>query len=233
MNFIESMATDSFPLLAAFFIGLMTAISPCPLATNITAIAYISKKIEGGKKTLITGFFYTLGRMFIYVSLASLIVYVGLNIQSVALFLQKYGEIILGPFLVIAGILLLNVIKFNLFRGNKKINEIQVRLSEKGYVGAFLLGALFALAFCPLSAVLFFGILIPLALKFSDGILIPSVFAIATGLPVIIFSIILTFSIAKLGQLMNKVQIFEKWMRYTVATLFILIGFYYIFIVWI
>ncbi|AUB61204.1 Cytochrome C biogenesis protein transmembrane region [anaerobic digester metagenome] len=233
MNFVESMATDSFPLLAAFFIGLMTAISPCPLATNITAIAYISKKIEGGKKTLITGFFYTLGRMFIYVSLASLIVYVGLNIQSVALFLQKYGEKILGPFLIIVGILLLNVIKFNFFRGNKKINEIQVRLSEKGYVGAFLLGALFALAFCPLSAVLFFGILIPLAMKFSDGILIPSVFAIATGLPVIIFSIILTFSIGKLGQLMNKVQIFEKWMRYIVATLFILTGFYYIFIVWI
>lgn len=232
MNFFESMATDSFPLLAAFFIGLMTAISPCPLATNITAIAYISKKIEGGKRTLITGFFYTLGRMFIYVSLASLIVYVGLNIQSVALFLQKYGEIILGPFLIIVGILLLNVIEFNLFWGNKKINEIQVRLSEKGYVGAFLLGALFALAFCPLSAVLFFGILIPLALKFSDGILIPSVFAIATGLPVIIFSIILTFSIAKLGQLMNKVQIFEKWMRYVVAILFISIGFYYIFIIW-
>lgn len=233
MSLMESMATGNFPLLAAFFIGLMTAISPCPLATNITAIAYVSKNIEDGKKTLLTGFCYTLGRMFIYVLLASLIVYIGLNIQSVSLFLQKYGEKLLGPLLIVIGILMLNVIKISLFSGNERISKIQLKLSEKGYLGAFLLGILFALAFCPISAVLFFGILIPLALKFSDGILIPAVFAIATGLPVILFSIILTFSISKIGQVMNRVQIFEKWMRYIVAILFISIGIYYIFIIWI
>lgn len=170
--------------------------------------------------------------MFIYVLLASLIVYIGLNIQSAALFLEKYGEKILGPLLIIIGVLMLNVIKVNFLSGNKRIGEFQVKLSEKGYLGAFSLGVLFSLAFCPLSAALFFGILIPIALKFSDGILIPSVFAIATGLPVILFSIILTFSISKLGQIMNKIQIFERSMRYIVAILFISIGFYYILIIW-
>ena len=96
MSFMQSMGTNNFPLIAAFFIGLMTAISPCPLATNITAIAYISKKINNGKHTPITGFVYTLGRIFTYVLLASLIVYIGLNVQTVSLFLQKYGERLIG-----------------------------------------------------------------------------------------------------------------------------------------
>src|SRR4030042_1408778 len=97
MSFMEAMGTNSFPLIAAFFIGLMMAIAPCPLATNITAIAYISKKLDDGKKTLLVGLSYTLGRMFTYMTIASVIVYVGLNTQLISLFLQKYGEMILGP----------------------------------------------------------------------------------------------------------------------------------------
>ena len=222
------MGNNNFPLIAAFFIGLMTALSPCPLATNITAIAYISKKINNGKRTLLTGFFYTLGRMFTYIALASLIVYIGLNVQIISLSLQKYGEKFLGPLLIVIGIFMLGIIKLNFIKSNGKLNGLKERLSEKGYLGSFLLGVIFALAFCPFSAVLFFGILIPLALKFSDGILIPSVFAFATGLPVIIFSFILVYSVSKLSLIMKKVQIFEKWMRYIVATIFIIVGIYYI-----
>jgi cytochrome c biogenesis protein CcdA len=232
MTFMESMSTSSFPLIAAFFIGLMTALSPCPLATNITAIAYISKKIDNGKKTLLTGFIYTLGRMFTYVLLASLIVYVGLNVQTISLFLQKYGEKFLGPLLILIGLVMLNIIKLPSLKSGNKINKIKERLSEKGYFGSFLLGVLFALAFCPFSAVLFFGMLIPLALSFSDGILIPSIFALATGLPVIIFSFILTFSVSKLGKIMGKVQTFEKYMRYIIAVIFFIVGIYYTWRIW-
>ena len=173
MSFMETMSTSSFPLIAAFFIGLMTALSPCPLATNITAIAYISKKIDNGKKTLLTGLVYTFGRMFTYVLLASLIVYVGLNVQTISLFLQKYGEKVLGPLLIFIGLIMLNIIKLPSLESGNRINKLKEKLSEKGYLGTFLLGVLFALAFCPFSAVLFFGMLIPLALTFSDGILIP------------------------------------------------------------
>src|SRR3989339_209242 len=216
MSFMEAMSMNSFPLIAAFFIGLMTALSPCPLATNITAIAYISKKIDNGKKTLITGFVYTLGRMFTYVLLASLIVYVGLNVQTISLFLQKYGEKILGPLLISIGLVMLNIIKLPSLKSENKVNKIKEKLSEKGYLGSFLLGVLFALAFCPFS-----------------GILIPSIFALATGLPVIIFSFILTFSVSKLGKIMNKIQIFERYMRYVIAIIFLIVGVYYTWKIWI
>ena len=140
MSFMESMSMNSFPLIAAFFIGLMTALSPCPLATNITAIAYISKKIDKGKKTILIGFIYTLGRMFTYVLLASLIVYIGLNIQTISLFLQKYGERILGPLLIIIGLIMLNIIRLPSLKSGNKIKKIKEKLSEKGYLGSFLLG---------------------------------------------------------------------------------------------
>jgi cytochrome c biogenesis protein CcdA len=229
---MEAMSMNSFPLVAAFFIGLMTALSPCPLATNITAIAYISKKIGDGKRTLLTGFIYTLGRMFTYVLLASLIVYIGVNVQAISLFLQRYGERILGPLLIVIGLVMLNVIKLPSFKSGEKINNIKEKLSERGYLGSFLLGVLFALAFCPFSAVLFFGMLIPLALKYSDGILIPSIFSLATGLPVIIFAFILTFSVSKLGKVMKGVQNFEKYMRYAIALIFLVVGIYYTWRIW-
>ena len=227
MSFMEAMSMNGFPLVAAFFIGLMTALSPCPLATNITAIAYISKKIDNGKKTLLTGVFYTLGRMFSYVLLASLIVYIGVNVQVISFFLQKYGEKLLGPLLITLGLIMVNVIKLPSLKSGNKINKIKEKLSEKGYLGSFLLGVIFALAFCPFSAVLFFGMLIPLALKYSDAFLIPSVFSFATGLPVIVFSFILTFGVSKLGKILGKVQTFEKYMRYVIAGVFVLVGIYY------
>jgi cytochrome c biogenesis protein CcdA len=232
MSFMQSMGTNSFSLIAAFFIGLMTAISPCPLATNITAIAYISKKINNGKHTLITGFVYTLGRMFTYVLLASLIVYIGVNVQSISLSLQKYGERLIGFLLIFIGLIMLNIIKLNFIKNRGKLDKLKERLSKKGYLGSFLLGAIFALAFCPFSAVLFFGMLIPLALKYSDGILIPSIFAFATGLPVILLSFVLVFSVSKLSNIMKKVELVEKYTRLIVGWIFIIVGAYYIWKIW-
>ena len=227
MAFMEAMGTSDITLLAAFFIGLMTAISPCPLATNITAIAYASKKIDNSKYTIMVGFLYTFGRMLTYVLIASAIVWFGLNTQSIALFLQKYGEKILGPLLLIIGIIMLDVIKINFLKTSDNLNKLKEKLASKGFLGSFLLGVIFALAFCPFSAVLFFGMLIPLAIKVGDGLIIPSVFAFATGLPVIIFSYILVYSVSKLGTIMNKIGTFEKWMRKIVAVVFILAGIYY------
>ncbi|MEM5804788.1 MAG: aromatic aminobenezylarsenical efflux permease ArsG family transporter [Candidatus Aenigmatarchaeota archaeon] len=228
MAFMEAMGASNIAVVAAFFIGLMTAISPCPLATNITAIAYTSKKIDNSRHTISVGFIYTLGRMFTYVGLASLIVYIGIQTQTISLFLQRYGERLLGPFLIIAGILMLDLIKLNIIKGSEKINKLKERLANKGFIGAFLLGVIFALAFCPFSAVLFFGMMIPIAIAAGDGLLIPSVFAFATGLPVIIFSIILVKSVNKLGVITNKVQTLEAWMRKIVGIMFVIIGAYYI-----
>jgi cytochrome c biogenesis protein CcdA len=222
---METMGTSNIPLVAAFFLGLMVAISPCPMATNITAIAYISKKVGDSKHTLLVGILYTLGRMFTYVAISATIVWLGMNLQIISTILQDYGELLIGPLLIIIGILMLDLVKINL-PTSKTLSSLQERLSNKGPLGGFLLGAIFALAFCPFSAMLFFGLLIPLAIKTGDGILVPSVFALATGLPVIIFAYLLSKSVSKLGKRMKQVETFEKWMRKIVAAIFILIGAY-------
>lgn len=227
MAFMEAMGGSSIPLIAAFFIGLMTAISPCPLTTNITAIAYISKKIGNSKRTLLIGLIYTLGRTLAYVAIASTIVWFGLNIQAIALPLQRYGNFLLGPLLLIIGIVLLELVKLDFIKGFSVISKLEEKFSEQGYFGSFLLGVIFALAFCPFSAVLFFGMLIPLALKAGDGIIIPSVFALATGLPVIIFSFIMVQSVTKLAKVMNNIKKVEKWVRIVAGVVFIGAGIYY------
>ncbi len=232
MAFMEAMGTSNIAIVAAFFIGLMTAISPCPLATNITAIAYTSKRIDNSKHTLLVGLLYTLGRMLTYVLLASLIVWFGINTQMISLFLQRYGEKVLGPLLIFVGLVMLDILKINFLKESRKLNNLKEKLANKGFLGSFLLGVIFALAFCPFSAVLFFGMLIPLALKVGDGFLIPSVFAFATGLPVIIFSFVLVYSISKLSTIMNKIQTFEKWTRRIVSLIFIVTGIYYSIIIY-
>lgn len=232
MAFMEVMGTSNIAIVAAFFIGLMMAISPCPMATNITAIAYVSKKIGNGNHVLTTGIAYTIGRMIAYAGIASLIIYVGINVQSVSYALQSYGEKIIGPFLLFSGFVMLDVIRLNFNASNGISRRIKERLGEMGYLGGFGLGVVFALAFCPISAVLFFGMLIPLAIGVGDGLLIPSVFAFATGLPVILFSLILCTGISKLEVAMKKIGEFEKYMRYIVSAIFIIVGTYYMFVAW-
>ena len=236
LQFLGTMGENPVPIVAAFFIGLMTAISPCPLATNITAIAYISKRIDNSRHTLLAGSVYTLGRMVAYIAVASVIVFFGMNIQFIALTLKHYGERLLGPFLLLCGIYLLNIIHFDRLPGGDWFSGftsgISARLADKGYLGAFLLGVIFALSFCPFSAVLFFAMLIPLAIAASDPVIIPAVFALATGLPVIVISYLLVKGVGKCNGIIQKIGAAEVWIRRAVAAVFIVIGVYYIIIVY-
>lgn len=225
---MEQMGSSNIPVVAAFFIGLMTAVSPCPLTTNITAVAYISRKIGNSKNTILVGLLYTLGRMMSYTLLAALIVYVGLNSREISMLFQDYGELILGPILLFAGLVMIEAVKINLPSGGGRFENLKQKIGEKGYLGGFLLGVIFALSFCPFSAVLYFGMLIPLAIKTNDAILIPSAFAFATGLPVILSSILLVKSVSTLGKVMHKTQAIEKLVRKAVAIIFILAGLYFI-----
>jgi cytochrome c biogenesis protein CcdA len=236
MQVMEVMGTSGIPLVAAFFIGLMTAFSPCTLATNITAIAFISKKIDNNRHTLLAGSIYTLGRMVAYIAVASVIVFFGMNIQFIALGLQHYGELLLGPFLIACGIYLLDIIPFGSLPGSCRISSfssgVTANLAERGYLGAFLLGVISAMSFCPFSVVLFFAMLIPLALGAGDPVLIPAVFAIATGLPVIVISYLLVTGVGKCSGIVKKVGEIEPWIRRAVAAVFIVVGLYYIAIVY-
>ncbi|HOB58863.1 MAG TPA: aromatic aminobenezylarsenical efflux permease ArsG family transporter [Methanoregulaceae archaeon] len=232
MGSMEALGTSGIPLVAAFFIGLVMTFSPCPLATNITAIAFISKKIGDSRHTLLVGTLYALGRMVAYIGLTALIVYAGLNIQSISLFLQEYGEKLIGPFLVIMGILMLELVDIPSIGGQGWLQKIELYLGEKGYLGGFLLGIIFALALCPFAAVLFFGMLIPIALKTGDAIFVPAVFGIATALPVIIISLVLVSGVNRVSGMMTAVQKNEKWIKWAVAAVFIIVGVYYIVIVY-
>ena len=228
MDFINSLIDNyNIPILTAFLLGVLTSISPCPLATNITAIAYISKEIKTAKHTLLNGIFYTLGRGASYTILATLI-YFGLSAFQVSSIFQGWGDKILGPVLIIIGLIMFGIIKINFSKGGEKIEKIKMWLSQKGFIGSFLLGMLFALAFCPYSGVLFFGALIPLVLKSAEGLLLPPIFALGTGLPVILFSFIIAFAVQKLGRVFQVMQKIEKVMRYSVAAIFVIAGIYYL-----
>jgi len=218
--------TYNIPILTAFLVGILTSISPCPLATNITAIAFISKEIKTAKHTLLNGLFYTLGRGISYTLLATLM-YLGLSSFQISTIFQGWGNKVLGPILIVIGLIMFDVIKINVNTKNEKLEKLKIWVASKGYLGALLLGMLFALAFCPYSGVLFFGVLTPLILNSSEGLLLPLLFAIGTGLPVIIFSFVIAFSVGKISHAMLIVSKVEKVTRYLVAATFIIVGLYY------
>jgi len=230
MEFINSLIDAyNIPLLTAFLLGILTSISPCPLATNITAIACISKELKTVKNTLLNGLFYTLGRGISYTLLATLI-YFGISSFSISSIFEGWGDKILGPILIIIGLIMFGVIKININVKKGKIEKLKEYLSQKGYVGSIFLGILFALAFCPYSGVLFFGVLIPLVLNSNESLLLPPLFALGTGLPVIIFSFFIAFGMQKIGRAFHIVQKIEKLMRYLVASIFMIAGLYYVYI---
>jgi cytochrome c biogenesis protein CcdA len=228
MDVINSLIdTYNIPVLTAFLIGILTSISPCPLATNITAIAYISKEIKTPKNTLLNGLFYTLGRGISYTLLATLMFF-GLSSFQISRIFQGWGDKVLGPVLIVSGLVMFGIIKINIFNRNKTLEKFKTWVASKGYLGALLLGVLFSLAFCPYSGVLFFGVLTPLVLKSREALLLPPFFALGTGIPVIIFSFLIAFSMKKMSQAFAVVSKVEKVTRFIVASIFILVGIYYL-----
>jgi len=222
-------ANTSVPFVSALVLGLLTAISPCPMATNITAIGFIGKDIENKNRIFYNGLIYTLGRTFAYTALA-IIIFLGADQFKISGAFQQYGGKIIGPMLLIMGIIMLGVINLNFPAFNRITQRFQNR-KKFSYLDVFLLGVIFALAFCPYSGVLYFGMLIPLTVS-TSGLHLPVVFAIATGIPVILFAWLIAFTISGVGTLYKKIKAFEFWFRKAVAVIFIGIGIYYIISVW-
>jgi len=209
----------------AFWLGILTSISPCPLATNITAISFISRRLESQRYVLVAGLIYMLGRTLVYTVLGSLLVTSTQLVPIVAISLQKYMPKIIGPILIVVGIILLGLFTFNIKSGGVTKN-LQDIVEKSGIWGAGILGVVFALSFCPPSAALFFGSLFSIAVKHGSRIIIPSVYGMGTALPVIIFAFIIAFATNQVGKVFNKLSIFEKWARRTTAAVFIVAGIY-------
>lgn len=217
----------NFPLLTAFLLGILTSISPCPLATNIAAVGFLSKDIKTTSNTLFNALFYIIGRGISYTIVASLI-YFGLSSFVVANIFQGWGEKLLAPGLIIMGLFMLGVFKINWLGHSRNWENIKNWLGKKGYLGALGLGMIFALAFCPYSGVIFFGMLMPLILSSSSGLALAPFFAIGTGFPVAILAILMVFSLQKMSRVYNITSQVEKKLRYLVAALFIGVGLYYL-----
>lgn len=229
MEFLQSILDNSpYAFLTAIILGLMTAISPCPLATNITAIGFIGRDIENRKKVFLNGLVYTLGRIIGYTGLA-LILYFGADQMNVSMLFQGWGEKVLGPLLILIGLLMLDAIKLP-FPSLSKLTEKIGGKSSGGYWSSLLLGMVFALAFCPYSGVLFFAMLIPLTIGSASGLYLPVLYAIATALPVIIFAWLLAFAVGRVGNLYKHIKTFEGWFRRIVAVVFIGVGTYYVYL---
>ena len=214
------------PWITAMLLGLMTAISPCPLATNITAIGFISKDLENRNRVFFNGLFYTLGRAVTY-TLIPLIIFLGADQFEFSGFLQRYGEKIIGPLLLLIGIFMLDIIRIN-FPGLGRLSEKMEKRKSWRFIDAALLGMIFALAFCPYSGVLYFGMLVPLTISSASGLYLPVIFAIATGIPVIIIAWVLAYTVSGIGGVYNKIKIIELWFRRVIAIVFIIVGIYYI-----
>jgi len=222
-------SNSSLPFVSALVLGLLTAISPCPMATNITAIGYIGKDLANRNRVFYNGLMYTLGRTVSYTMLA-LILFFGADQLRISGVFQLYGEKIIGPLLIVIGIFMLGIIRLN-FPAFNRLSEKFQHKSRFTYLDVFLLGMIFALAFCPYSGVLYFGMLIPLTIS-TSGLHLPVVFAIATGIPVILFAWVIAYTISGMGNLYKRIKSFEFWFRKVVAVLFIGIGVYYVGTVW-
>jgi len=215
----------AWAVLSALWFGVLTSISPCPLATNITAISFVGRRTGSARGVLLSGLLYTLGRALVYTAIGVLLVTSLLSAPTVSLTLQTWMNKILGPILILVGMVMLGLLRFNL-RGRGMSDGLQQRVERWGLFGALALGCLFALSFCPVSATLFFGSLLPLAVKHQSGVLLPFVYGIGTALPVVIFAFILAFGARWLGKAFERVTQVEKVMRIVTGLVFIGVGTY-------
>jgi len=219
--------TEVFLVFAsALWFGILTSISPCPLASNVAAISFLSKKITHPVLVFISGLAYTLGRMTSYAILGWIIISSFLSVPQVAQFLQKYMGKALGPLLILTGLILLEIITIRL-PGLSLSQKHHNKLAESGAPGAFLLGFIFALAFCPISAALFFGSLIPLAINSKSGIVLPFIYGIGTGLPVLVFAVAIALGVASLSHWFHRMTKIEYYTRKATGAIFIIVGLYY------
>ncbi len=232
MDWLQNLLDNSStPVLTAFLLGLLTAISPCPLATNIAAVGFIGRNIENRKRVFINGLLYTLGRVLSYTLLGVVLIMIlreGSSMFGIQKTIGTWGELLIGPMLLIIGMFMLfgdrlNLPKFG-FNGNAE------GLARKGGVGALLIGVLFALAFCPTSGVFYFGMLIPMSATATAGYLLPAVFAVATAIPVLVVAWILAFSVQQMSSFYGRIKTVQKWLNVIVGILFIVIGIYYCFV---
>jgi len=213
-------------LVTAVWLGILTSVSPCPLATNIAAVSFISRSITKRNTVFLSGVLYTVGRSLTYIVLGILIVKTLIDVPILSDFLQRYVNKILGIVLILVGMVLLDLLRIPLSIPSVS-EDVAQKLAEKGTFGSLPLGMLFALAFCPVSAALFFGGLIPIAIKTRSGIGLPLIYGIGTALPVLLFAFLVAAGTGYINNLYNRITKIEFYTKKATGLIFILVGIYY------
>jgi cytochrome c-type biogenesis protein len=223
------MAEPTTLILGALWLGVLTSISPCPLASNLAAISYVTQAGAKGARTrvVIGGLLYSFGRIIAYVSLAGVLTWSFLSVPDVANFLQVHMNRILGPVLLFTGAVVLGWIRIPSF-GVSGGARLQSFADRGGLFGAGVLGFLFAYAFCPTSAALFFGGLLPLAIDQHSILLIPISYGFGTALPVVVVAGALAFGIRTAGKVFSATQVLERWVRRTTGAILLILGGYFL-----
>jgi cytochrome c biogenesis protein CcdA len=211
---------------SALWLGVMTSVSPCPLATNVAAISFVGRRVGNPRQVLLGGLMYTAGRSLAYGLLGALLVFSLLSASTVSLFLQKHMNRILGPVLILVGMVLLDLLPIRL-PGRGPGTRAQGWAESGGAWGAAALGIVFALSFCPISAALFFGSLIPLAIQHESALFVPSVYGLGTGLPVLAFALALALGAGSVAGIFRRVSQVERWARRVTGVIFVGVGVYY------
>ncbi len=213
-------------ILSAIWLGVLTAISPCPMATNLAAVAFVSRRMDHPRAVIHAGLLYTLGRSLAYTVLGWLLVQGLMAAPGVSHQLQQVMNRLLGPLLILVGMLLSGLLRVGSGNG-QNLSALQNRVERWGLWGAGLLGFLFALSFCPTSAALFFGSLIPLALQQESPLVIPLLYGTFTGLPVLVFALLLSLGGQTLTRTYSRITALEPIARRLTGTLFIVVGVYF------
>ncbi len=211
---------------AAFWVGFLTAISPCPMATSATAVSFIGRKVNQPRSVLWAGLVYVLGRSLAYVGLCALLTAGFLSVPGLSQFLQKQINQILGVLLVLVGFVLLNMNRLPDFGNGQWLSRLAGLSETYGLWGAGLLGFVFALAFCPISAALFFGSLLPLCVQHKSIVFFPFLFGVGSALPVVVLAMSLSMGAGFVGRFFNKMTVFDKGARVVTGIVFVLAGSY-------
>jgi cytochrome c biogenesis protein CcdA len=225
------MTLSWFAIGSALWLGILTSISPCPLATTIAAISYVGRRVGNARMVLLSGLLYTIGRTLAYVIVGMLVIKGLLSIPGVSNFLQHYMNKVIGPVCILVGLVLLEIVRINI-GGTGISKNLEKRVETMGVWGAGLLGFLFAMAFCPTSAGLFFGGLVPIAVKGGSIAIVPAIYGIGTAVPVIIFAVVIAFATNAIGRVFKAITVIDKWARKITAVLFLLVGLYLVLTHW-
>ncbi len=219
----ETADAINLPLLSVFLFGLVGALSPCQLTTNLSAMAYVSRKADEGK-ALQRALAYTFGKALVYTVIGGLVIFLGLKLDQALIPVVVAARKALGPFMILVGLGLLGLIRLRASVGQRFSSWLHSRLPLDGRTGAFSLGMVLSTTFCPTLFWLFFGLMIPLALSSAVGWTFPGLFALGTAFPVLAFSALLTSGTDFSERFMERLKRSQRGINQASGVIFILAG---------